>query len=195
MKNIIKSIKNSTICLFVVCLAGCAGMTDADWEALGAAAEAIADATPSKSKSSAYRSSSSSSSSYSSNSQSSPSSSSGSSSSDSSIKRYVNHVTKECIEAEMLPRKPSDFQQWVSLRNKCNFTVNVYLDAGNQIGKWTRPGENISLTAYRTDRRAFFINMQHRSSFRHIGCAITVINYSGFFDTESARCYDYPQYK
>jgi hypothetical protein len=186
MKNIIKSIKHSTICLLAVCLAGCAGMTDADWEALGAAAASLDKSIPSKSKSSAYRSSSSSSSSYSSNSQGTPSSSSGSSSGVSG-NRYVDHVTHQCISYTLEPRtRGAPNQQWVTMTNKCGFKVEIFTK-GTIHTEWGGIAEG-TLHAYQTKTKYLYYDISKSSRFEYIACANKSRLGQNMFDAKAVRC-------
>lgn len=186
MKNIIKSTKNCTICLLIVLLSGCAGMTNADWEALGAAAASIDKSIPSKSKSSQSRSSSNSSSSYSSNSHSSPSSSSGSSSVGSS-NRYVDHVTHQCISHTLVPMtRGAPSQQWVTMTNKCGFKVEIFTK-GTISTEWGGSAEG-TLHAYQTKTKYLYYDVSKSSKFEYIACANKSRIYHNFFDKETARC-------
>jgi len=100
MKNIIKSIKNSTVYLLLVLLSGCAGMTDADWEALGAAAAAIDKSKSSRSSSTTPRDSP-------------------STSSTPNAKTSGSQQAAHCVSAV---RKASG---GVDLTNTCNYSVEV----------------------------------------------------------------------
>ncbi len=191
MKILSNQSKKIIVCLFVVCLAGCAGMTDADWEALGAAAEAIAGATPSKSSSTRSRSSSSST--YSSNSQSTPSYSSGSTSGYSS-KVHVDHVTHQCISVLREPRHPQKpNEQWLTFTNKCDFKVEIFTK-GSISTEWVALAEG-TLHAYQTKKKYIYYDVSKNSRFEYIACANKSRLGVNMFDDKAVRCVNSENFK